>query len=55
MSEADVTQSMVEHLTERLFGGDAAALASHLIAEHEIDAEELERLERLIESRQEEG
>ncbi|MDX1503799.1 MAG: BlaI/MecI/CopY family transcriptional regulator [Thermoanaerobaculia bacterium] len=54
VSEAEVTRSMVAQLTERLFAGDAAALASHLIAEHEIDAEELDRLERLIGDRQEE-
>ena len=37
VSEGAVRRSMVGELTERLFLGDAAALVSHLLAEHEID------------------
>jgi len=48
VSEADVRRSMVGELTRRLFRGDAAALVSHLLAEEEIDREELERLKALI-------
>ncbi|MDY7093553.1 MAG: BlaI/MecI/CopY family transcriptional regulator [Acidobacteriota bacterium] len=48
VTEAEVRRSMVGDLTQRLFQGDAAALVSHLIAEHEIDAGELDELRQLI-------
>ena len=48
ISEAQVRRSMVGELTERLFLGDAAALVSHLLSEHEIDADELTELRRLV-------
>ena len=48
VSEAEVTQSMVGQLAERLFAGNVSALASHLISEHEIEPEELDRLKALI-------
>lgn len=48
LSEGEVRRSMVGDLRRRLFGGDAAALVSHLIEEHDIDAEELGRLRALI-------
>jgi predicted transcriptional regulator len=48
ITEAEVRRSMVGDLTQRLFQGDAAALVSHLIAEHEIDAGELDELRQLI-------
>lgn len=48
VSEADVRRSMVGELTRRLFRGDAAALVSHLLAEEEIDRDELDRLKALI-------
>ncbi|MFN0007519.1 MAG: BlaI/MecI/CopY family transcriptional regulator [Planctomycetota bacterium] len=48
VSEADVRRSMVGELTRRLFRGDAAALVSHLLAEEEIDREELDRLKAMI-------
>lgn len=47
VSEREVKRSMVGELTERLFRGDAAALVSHLIAEHEIDPAELAELAEL--------
>jgi len=55
VSEAEVTRSMVGQLAERLFDGSAGALVSHLLAEHEIDADELPRLRRLIAEHEEES
>jgi BlaI family transcriptional regulator, penicillinase repressor len=55
VTEPEVTRTMVGQLAEHLFGGSATALASHLIAEHEIEADELARLKRLIEEREGEG
>lgn len=54
VSEPEVRTSMVQELTHRLFDGDATALVSHLIAEHEIEAGELEGLRQLIAQRQDE-
>jgi len=50
IAEADVKRSMVADLTDRLFAGDAAALVTHLLAESEIDAAELERLRARLEA-----
>ena len=48
VSEDLVRRSMVGELVERVFGGDPKALVAHLVAEHEIDPEELPALrERL--------
>lgn len=58
VTEAAVRRTMVGDVTERLFRGEVTALVSHLLAEHEIDADELERLKSLIteaERRQEGG
>ena len=52
VSEDAVRRSMVGELTERLFLGDTAALVSHLLAEHEIDPDELAELRRLIDRRE---
>jgi predicted transcriptional regulator len=48
VSEPHVTHSMVSDLTDRLFGGRVSHLVGHLLAEHEIDAEELAELQRLV-------
>lgn len=48
ISEADVRRTMVDDLTARLFAGDAAALVTHLLAEHDTTPEELAQLKRLI-------
>lgn len=48
VSEEAVTRSMVADLTARLFGGNAAALAAHLLEDHAVDASELDDLRRLI-------
>ena len=48
VTEDVVRRSMVSELLERAFAGDAAALVSHLLSEHEVDADELEELQALI-------
>lgn len=58
VSEAAVRRTMVGELTDRLFLGEVTALVSHLLAEHEIDPEELHKLKALVadqETREEEG
>jgi len=52
VTEAAVRRSMVAELTERLFGGSAAALASHLIEAHDVDQNELDSLRASIERAQ---
>ena len=54
VSEGEVTRSMVAQLAERLFEGDVPAFVSHLLSEHEIDAEELAELRSLIDQKREE-
>ena len=48
VSEAQVRRSMVSELAEQLFGGDPAALVSHLVRERELDAGDLARVQRLL-------
>lgn len=48
VTEDQVTRSMVTELTSQLFRGDVTALVSHLLSQHDVDAEELARLRRLI-------
>jgi predicted transcriptional regulator len=48
VSRGDVRRSMVQDLTRTLFGGDPAALVQHLVAAHEVDPDELERIRRLV-------
>jgi len=48
VSEAEVRSSMVGELTQRLFGGNSAALVSHLLTEGDIDSEDLEQLRALV-------
>lgn len=48
VSESQVRQSMVGELVRRLFEGRPAELVSHLLDEHDIDPDELARLERAI-------
>jgi BlaI family transcriptional regulator, penicillinase repressor len=50
VTEHEVRRSMVSDLTDQLFLGDAAALVSHLLAEHEIDAGELAELKALLDA-----
>lgn len=48
VTEDAVTRSMVAELADKLFDGRAAALVSHLLESHEVDARELEELRRRI-------
>ena len=50
VSEDAVRSTMVSELLERLFAGDPAALVSHLVADHDIDEAEVERLRALLEN-----
>lgn len=54
VTEDAVRRSMVSELVERLFAGDPAALASHLVSEHEVDPAELESLRQRVAVREEE-
>ncbi len=49
VSEDAVRSTMVGELLDRLFAGDPAALVSHLVADHDIDEAEVERLRTLLE------
>ena len=48
VSEDAVTRSLVSSLTEKLFGGDALALVSHLVTEHDVDPVELDELKTRV-------
>lgn len=48
VSEAAVRRTMVGDLTRRLFRGEVTELVSHLLAEHEIDPDELRQLKSLL-------
>jgi predicted transcriptional regulator len=48
VSEPEVRRSMVAELLDRVFGGDPAALVSHLLAEKEITPAELEAARRML-------
>ncbi len=52
ISEAQVRSSMVEELTERLFGGDPSALVAHLLAEQPATAAELAEIKQRIAARE---
>ncbi|MCP4901109.1 MAG: BlaI/MecI/CopY family transcriptional regulator [bacterium] len=55
VSEKEVRKSMVGELVDRLFLGDPAALLSHLVSDHEIEPDELERLQRMLDEAREHG
>ena len=48
VSEAEVRRSLVGELCRRLFDGDANSLMAHLVHEREIDAADLEVLQKRI-------
>jgi predicted transcriptional regulator len=48
VSRGDVRSTMVRGLTRTLFGGDPAALVQHLVADHDVDEDELGRIRALI-------
>ena len=53
VSRAEVRRSKVRELTENLFGGDAAALMTHLVRADEVDAGELARIRDMIDAAEE--
>jgi predicted transcriptional regulator len=55
VTQAEVRQSMVGELVERLFGGDARALVAHLVSEHEIDGADLTELRQRVGAGREKG
>ncbi len=48
VSESAVRRSMVAELGNRLFQGNTTAFVNHLLAEHDLDADELERVKTAI-------
>lgn len=50
VTEQGVTRTMVADLADRLFDGSASALVSHLLDAHDVDAEELEALRRIVDA-----
>ena len=54
VTEAAVRRSMVDALTDRLFGGDPMTLLGHLVREEEIDGLDLQALREEIARREKE-
>jgi BlaI family penicillinase repressor len=55
VEEAQVKRSVVSEFTEmadRLFAGDVTELVTHLLAEREVDADDLARVREMIERRE---
>lgn len=48
VTEAQVRRSMVANLAEQLFHGDMNALVSHLLSEHDVDADEASALAEVL-------
>lgn len=48
VTRSEVRRSKVRELTENLFGGDPAALLSHLVRADEVDPDELRRIRQLL-------
>ena len=55
VTRAEVRRSKVRDLTENLFGGDPAALLSHLVRADDVDPRELARIRELLDTRIEEN
>lgn len=51
VDEGQVRRSKVRGLTDALFGGDSAALVSHLVRSDDIDEAELARIRQLLDDR----
>jgi predicted transcriptional regulator len=54
VTQAEVRESMVGELVQRLFGGDARALVAHLVSEHEIDGADLAELRKRLDPERDE-
>lgn len=46
--EAEVSNSMVSDLVERVFDGSPAELVSHLLETQDVDADELARIKAMV-------
>jgi BlaI family penicillinase repressor len=55
VSRSDVRRSKVRELTENLFGGDPAALLSHLVRTDGVDPQELKRFRAMLDTAVENG
>ena len=55
VTRSEVRRSKVKELTENLFGGDPAALLSHLVKTDEVDPEELKRIREMLDTAMENG
>ena len=51
VAEKEVVQNLAGDLLDRLFGGSMSALFNNLLSNREVDASELEALERMIRER----
>jgi BlaI family penicillinase repressor len=54
VTEGAVQQSMLEELSERLFGGDVTAMVSRLLGTARVDQDELARIRALVRARERE-
>jgi predicted transcriptional regulator len=50
VTRGEVRRSKVKELTESLFGGDPAALVSHLVRADDVDPEELRRIRDMLDT-----
>lgn len=48
IAEAEVTQSMADHVLENVFEGSLADMVSHLLRARDVSKDELDRLAKLI-------
>ena len=48
VTERDVSRGMADRLVDRLFAGSLAGAVSHLLETRDVDASELDELERLV-------
>jgi predicted transcriptional regulator len=55
VSRGEVRETKVADLTRSLFGGNPAALVQHLVASHEVDSGELERIRTILDRVDAEG
>src|SRR5215468_5045399 len=52
VTEDAIKRSMVADLMARLFDGDASALVSHLLSDHDIESDDVAAIKKLLAARQ---
>lgn len=52
VARAAARSSALRHLLDRVFGGNAETLLTHLVAERDLSREEMERMRRLLDDGQ---